>query len=243
MVSKQWRGIQASMLSFWLLIFITPDVTIGLQNIHSIRINYFGRRQLHLLSVSLITPHLTPYPVWLPSPLIQSESNMSGALELLQSYAKLSIWSVCHWQAITLLRQQLETFDEARLRGKCIRLIHLTHWYREKMAPIFQTTFSSAFSWTKMYEFWLTFHWNLFSRVQLTIFRIGSDNGLAPIIRQAIIWTNDGIVYWRIYASLGLNELRDQFLVISTILETWRGFLRVGLIETIDHFCCVQHSQ
>ena len=24
---------------------------------------------------------------------------------------------------------------------------------------------------------------------------------------QAIIWTNDGIVYWCIYASLGLNEL------------------------------------
>ena len=25
--------------------------------------------------------------------------------------------------------------------------------------------------------------------------------------RQAIIWTNDGLVYWCIYASLGLNEL------------------------------------
>ena len=25
--------------------------------------------------------------------------------------------------------------------------------------------------------------------------------------RQPIIWTNDGLVYWRIYASLGLNEL------------------------------------
>ena len=26
-------------------------------------------------------------------------------------------------------------------------------------------------------------------------------------MRQTIIWTNDGLVYWRIYASLGLNEL------------------------------------
>ena len=26
--------------------------------------------------------------------------------------------------------------------------------------------------------------------------------------RQAIIWTNDGIVYWRMYVSLGLNELK-----------------------------------
>ena len=47
----------------------------------------------------------------------------------------------------------------------------LTHWGRDKMAVISQTTFSGAFSWMKMYEFWLTFHWNLFSRVQLTIFQ------------------------------------------------------------------------
>ena len=38
---------------------------------------------------------------------------------------------------------------------------------------------------------------------------IGSDDGLAPSRRQAIIWTNDGIVYWRIYTSLGLNELTN----------------------------------
>ena len=26
----------------------------------------------------------------------------------------------------------------------------------------------------------------------------GSDNGLAPIQPQAIIWTIDGLIYWRI---------------------------------------------
>ena len=41
-------------------------------------------------------------------------------------------------------------------------------------------------------------------------FRIGSYNGLAPTRRQAIIWTNDGLVWWCIYASLGLNELSSQ---------------------------------
>ena len=46
----------------------------------------------------------------------------------------------------------------------------LTHWGRGKMAAIFQTTFSTSFSWLKMYEFRLRFHWNLFPRVQLTIF-------------------------------------------------------------------------
>ena len=40
----------------------------------------------------------------------------------------------------------------------------LTHWGPDKMAVIFQTTFSSAFSWLKMYEFRLRL-------VQLTIFQ------------------------------------------------------------------------
>ena len=45
----------------------------------------------------------------------------------------------------------------------------LTHWDQDKMAAIFQTTFSNGFLWMKMYEFWLKFHWSLFLRVQLTI--------------------------------------------------------------------------
>ena len=34
----------------------------------------------------------------------------------------------------------------------------LTHWGRDKMAAILQTIFSNAFSWMKMYPFWLRFH-------------------------------------------------------------------------------------
>ena len=47
---------------------------------------------------------------------------------------------------------------------------YLTHWGRDKMAAIFQTTFSNAFSWMKMLKFLLRFHWSLFPRVQSTIF-------------------------------------------------------------------------
>ena len=86
----------------------------------------------------------------------------------------------------------------------------LTHWGRDNMAAIFQMTFSNAFSWMKMYELRLRFHWSLFLSVPLTISHIDSDNGLAPTRWQAIIWTNDGIVYWCIYASLCLNELMLQ---------------------------------
>ena len=35
----------------------------------------------------------------------------------------------------------------------------------------------------------------------------GSGNGLAPNRRQAIIWTNDDTVHWRIYAALREEDL------------------------------------
>ena len=47
--------------------------------------------------------------------------------------------------------------------------ILLTHWGQDKMAAVSQTTLSNAFSWMKMLEFRLKFHWSLFLRVQLTI--------------------------------------------------------------------------
>ena len=50
-------------------------------------------------------------------------------------------------------------------------LFLLTHWGRDKMAVIFQMTYSNAFSWMKMYEFRLRFHWRLFLGVQSTIFQ------------------------------------------------------------------------
>ena len=90
-------------------------------------------------------------------------------------------------------------------------LYMLTHWGRDKMAAIFQTTFSDEFSWMKMYKFRLKFHWNLFPRVQLTIFQhwfrkwLGAGQATSHYLKQ---WW---LVYWRIYAyiyaSRGLNEL------------------------------------
>ena len=83
----------------------------------------------------------------------------------------------------------------------------LTHWGRDKMNAISQTTFSSAFSWMKMFEFRLKFHWNMFLRVQLTIFQhwlrlwLGAGQATSHYLNQ---WWS---VYRRIYASLGLNEL------------------------------------
>ena len=49
-------------------------------------------------------------------------------------------------------------------------LVLLTNWGRDKMATISQTTFWPGFSWTKIYEFRITFHRNLFLGIKLTIF-------------------------------------------------------------------------
>ena len=50
----------------------------------------------------------------------------------------------CHWSIIA----KLFVVDPTPL----------THWLRDKIAVIFQTTFSKVFSWMTMYEFRLTFH-------------------------------------------------------------------------------------
>ena len=39
---------------------------------------------------------------------------------------------------------------------------------------------------------------------------------------QAIMWTNDGVIYWHIHGSLGLNEFKrflenDQYLVYDIL--------------------------
>ena len=43
--------------------------------------------------------------------------------------------------------------------------------------------------------------------VWLTKNIIDWDNGLSSNRRQDIIWTNDGVVYWRLYVSFGVNGL------------------------------------
>ena len=81
-------------------------------------------------------------------------------------------------------------------------------------------TFCSAFSWMKMFEFQLKFHWSLFLRVQLTIFQhwfrywIGAVQATSHYLNQ---WWSD---YWRIYASLGLNGLnKNHCLLIHVLLQ------------------------
>ena len=64
------------------------------------------------------------------------------------------------------------------MSGVCI-LACLTHRGRDKMAIIFQRTFSNAFSSML----------NFFILMKISYSSIGSVYGLAPVRRQAIVWT------------------------------------------------------
>ena len=111
----------------------------------------------------------------------------------------------------------IKAFIKHQFRAWCLSVCLdiysvLTHWGRDKMAAVSQTTFSNAFSWMKMCEFWLKFHRSLFLRVQIAIihhwFRqwLGADLATSPYLNQ---WWLD---YCRMYASLGLSELRDMWM-------------------------------
>ena len=89
----------------------------------------------------------------------------------------------------------------------------LSHRGWDKFFTILQTTFSNAFSWTKMCEFHLRFDWSLFLRVELTIFQHWfAWSAPSHYLKQ---WW---LVNWCIYASLGLNELtHEQLEILNTV--------------------------
>ena len=63
--------------------------------------------------------------------------------------------------------QQVPTVQlHPRIFGWCHSL---TYWGRDKTATFSQTSFSNVFSWMKMYEFPLRFHWSFFLSVELTV--------------------------------------------------------------------------
>ena len=94
----------------------------------------------------------------------------------------------------------------------------LTYWDRDQKAAIFQKTFSNAFSWMKMYKFRLRFQGSNWQHSSIC-----SDNGLVPVRRQAIIWTNDDeftVAYMPHSASMSLDKFR-QFRQTAVWVSAW----------------------
>ena len=81
----------------------------------------------------------------------------------------------------------------------------LTHWGRHQMNAISQMTFSITFSWN---QFRLRFHWSLFLRFDSTIFHHWFRSWLGALQTTSHYLNQWWLNYWRLYASLGLNELR-----------------------------------
>ena len=111
----------------------------------------------------------------------------ANAIQLQQSILALhqkrsKILSTLAWS-----HKNISTYDCRRTIYS--HLFTLTHWGRDKMVVISQMTLLNAFSWMEMLQFRLNFT-EVCSNNQYS--SIGSDNGLAPTRRQAIIWANDG---------------------------------------------------
>ena len=96
-------------------------------------------------------------------------------------------------------------------RMQMTNMYPLTHWGRDEIDVILQTTFLNAFSFMKMYEFWSKFHWFV-PRVQLTIFQdwfrwwLGADQATSHYQNQCwlvlawqsliyILWISPGLVH------------------------------------------------
>ena len=99
--------------------------------------------------------------------------------------------------------------------GDALALYRILNTLRPRqMDAISQTTFSNAFSWMKMFEFRLKFHWRLFLRFQITIFQHWFRYWLGAVQATSHYLNQWWLVYWRIYASPGLNELMTCFDLI-----------------------------
>ena len=80
------------------------------------------------------------------------------------------------------------------------------------------TKYISLMNFTLMYVYLrFTEICSLCSKQQYAQF--GLDNGLAPIRRQAIIWTDNGLVYWPIHVSL-CHSMRWKANIYMTFCET-----------------------
>ena len=79
----------------------------------------------------------------------------------------------------------------------------LTYLPLDKVAAISQTIFHMLFLDWKVLYFDSNFTEVCSQGSNWQQPSIGSDNGLAPNRRQAIIWTNVDPIHWHIYAALG----------------------------------------
>ena len=102
-------------------------------------------RQMHITT----QPPITKIRLWTD---LRFDSNLPGTIEFKPCYLPIPILQSC---------RDPQTDRCLWCIWKKIAVI-LTHLPLHKMAKISQTTWSNAFSWMKMFEFQIKFHWNVF---------------------------------------------------------------------------------
>ena len=119
--------------------------------------------------------HLLSDPVFAPNDPTSPCDLSTNTQETIQIATCCRGWPVCHAGHTILYYHYcfylsgvicfMHIFHIGRRRVFGTESVLLTHWGRDKMAAISQTTFSSVFSWMKMFYFWIKFHWTLFLKV------------------------------------------------------------------------------
>ena len=120
---------------------------------------------------------------------------------------ELSIWPTHTWASLSEYFYMIDKALTCELQG------HLTHWGRDEVDNISKTTLSNVFPSMNKFEFRI--------KISLTLVPKGPICNI-PVMVQIMAWRRQAtghylnqwwLVYWRIYASLGLNELRpgDRF--------------------------------
>ena len=62
------------------------------------------------------------------------------------------------------------------------------------------------------------------------------DQNFTEVWRQAIIWTNAGLIHWRIYADLGEDELIYPYLIIDSLLY-FKYLICIFAVHLYRPFC------
>ena len=117
-----------------------------------------------------------------------------------------------------------QILDEQSWSSVCNLSKIVTFEAETKRLPFCRRHFQMHFFWMKIFVFSFKFNWSLFAinrkPALVDVYDLSSNyHGSLPNKRQAIIWTNGGLVYWRIYASLDFNELSQKLKFLLRILQ------------------------
>ena len=119
-----------------------------------------------VLMIKYSCMHLTDYMKLITA---QGSISLTIAIQIWLKFCFAFIWIRMEWslQNFAHVMWLCAKIYSGVMDSNQIRAIwNLVHWGPDKMAAISQTPFSNAFSWMKMYEFWLELRWSLFLRVQ-----------------------------------------------------------------------------